>query len=172
VDGIEHGFNLADSTLALMSEKGIYLVPTENSRNYMLRYADLVGYSKEEQQWIESYLANMNNRFKRAMGQGVTIVAGSDNYTQINGISRGESSKDMLRVYFEFGMKPLDILQSATYISAQSFNKESEIGRIAPNAFADIIAVKGDLSENFLEAMEDVVFVMKDGTVYLNETGH
>ena len=170
VDGIEHGFNLADSTLALMARKNIYLVPTENSQSYMLNYSKLAGYASDEVDWIESYITNMNERLSRAIERGVPIVAGSDNYTKIDGLSRGQSSKDMLRVYFESGMKPLEILQSATYTSAYHLRKDMEIGSIAPNAYADIIAVKGDLESDFLETMDNVVFVMKDGTIYLDET--
>jgi imidazolonepropionase-like amidohydrolase len=171
VDGIEHGFNLADSTLALMAEKNIFLVPTENSESYMLKYSELAGYDLNEIDWIESYLSKMNERLNRAIELGIPIVAGSDNYTKIDGITRGQSSKDMLRVYFESGMKPLEILQSATFISAYHLKKDKVIGSIAPNSFADIIAVKGDLENDFLETMDNVVFVMKDGIVYLDGEG-
>lgn len=118
--------------------------------------------------WIDYYLQNMEERLKRAIAKGVTIVAGSDNYTDI-GVSSGNSSKDMFRAYFEMGMKPLNILQSATYLSALHFNKENEIGVLKPDAYADIIAVKGNLKNDFLETLENVVFVMKDGEVYVNK---
>jgi imidazolonepropionase-like amidohydrolase len=109
------------------------------------------------------------DRLKRAIDKGVVIVAGSDNYTDIN-VTRGASSKDMYRYYFEAGMKPLDILQSSTYISAIQLKKENKIGRIAPQAYADIIAVKGDLINDFVSTLENVVFIMKDGKIYKNST--
>ena len=168
VDGIEHGFNLADSTLIRMAEEQIFLVPTENSRSYMETYAELAGYEKSETGWIDGYMNRLEDRLKRAIDKGVQIVAGSDNYTDIN-VSRGQSSKDMFRYYFEAGMKPLDILQSSTYISATMLKMEDKIGWLKANAYADIIAVKGDIQADFLSAIENVVFVMKDGQVYLNE---
>jgi imidazolonepropionase-like amidohydrolase len=167
VDGIEHGFNIADTTLAKMAEKQIYLVPTENSRNYMNTYVELAGYDASETEWIDRYMSNMEARLKKAMDKGVPIVAGSDNYTDIK-VSRGESSSDMFRYYFEAGMKPLDILQSATYISAFHLNKENEIGYICPEAKADIIAVKGDVTVDFISTIGSVEFVMKDGEIYKN----
>lgn len=167
VDGIEHGFKLADSTLTLMAEKKVFLVPTENSRAYMEIYGKLAGYDNDDLDWIESYLVRMRNRLTRAIQKGVTIVAGSDNYTDI-GSTRGASSRDMFRAYFEAGMKPLDILQSATYTSALSLNKENEIGVIKSDAKADIIAVKGNITTDFVDTIEQVVFVMKDGKVYLS----
>lgn len=169
VDGIEHGFFLADSTLNLMAEKNVFLVPTENSRSYMNRYYEIAGSSPDELTWIDGYMSNMKERLMKAIKKGVTIVAGSDNYTDI-GVSRGVSSQDMFRTYFEAGMKPLNILQSATYFSARSLEKENEIGILKPGAFADIIAIKGDIEKDFIESVESVKFVMKDGKVYMDDT--
>ena len=168
VDGIEHGFNLADSTLNLMAKKDIFLVPTENSRDYMNTYYTLAGSDPEDLTWLDTYFDNMKNRLTRAINSGVTIVAGSDNYTNIK-ISRGASSKDMFRAYLEAGMDPFDILQSATFLSAKHLNKEKEIGMLQPGSFADIIAVKGDIENDFLRTLENVVFVMKNGKVYKEE---
>lgn len=169
VDGIEHGFNLADSTLTKMAKKQIFLVPTENSRAYMTTYAKLAGYKQDELGWIENYLESMKGRLNRAINKGIPIVAGSDNYTDIK-VSRGQSSKDMFTYYFEAGMKPLNILQSSTYISAVQLNKQNEIGYISPQANADIIAVKGDILNDFIATIENVVFIMKDGKIYDDTT--
>jgi len=170
VDGIEHGFNISDTTLALMAKKNIYLVPTENSKTYMLKYAELAGHGPADIEWIDRYIGNMAERLKKAIQLGVPIVAGSDNYTKISGLTRGESSSDMFRMYYESGMKPLDIIQSSTYLSAYHFGKEDEIGQIAPNSFADIIAVKGDIEADFLNTISNIEFVMKDGAIYVDET--
>jgi imidazolonepropionase-like amidohydrolase len=169
VDGIEHGFFLADSTLNLMAEKNVFLVPTENSRSYMNRYYKILGSSPDKLSWIDGYMSNMKERLMKAIKMGVTIVAGSDNYTDI-GVSRGVSSQDMFRAYYEAGMKPLNILQSATYFSAKSLKKENEIGILKPGAFADIIAIKGNIEKDFIEAVESVKFVMKDGKVHIDYT--
>ncbi|TXE15352.1 amidohydrolase family protein [Psychroserpens burtonensis] len=169
VDGIEHGFNLADSTLVKMAEKQIFLVPTENSKSYMYTYAKLADYKENELDWIDGYAERMKKRLDRAIEKGVPIVAGSDNYTNIN-VTRGKSSKDMFKYYLEAGMQPLDILQSCTYISAFHLGRENEIGDIKPKANADIIAVKGDIINDFISTIENVVFIMKDGKIYKNKT--
>ncbi|MDW5290563.1 amidohydrolase family protein [Formosa sp. PL04] len=169
VDGIEHGFNLSDSTLTRMAEKKIFLVPTENSKTYMETYAKLAGYSEDNIDWIDGYMEKQKNRLHRAIAADVIIVAGSDNYTDI-GVTRGKSSKDMFLTYFEAGMKPLDILQSATYNSALQLNKEKEIGYLTPFANGDLIAVKGDLKNDFIHTLDQIVFVMKGGEIYLDIT--
>jgi imidazolonepropionase-like amidohydrolase len=150
-----------------MAKKKVFLVPTENSRSYMETYARLAGYAEDERDWIDYYMDNMEGRLERAIAKGVSIVAGSDNYTDI-GVSAGQSSTDMLRAYIEAGMKPLDILQSATFLAAKSLNREQSIGRLSPGAFADIIAVRGGLEQDFLATMDRLVFVMKDGEIYLD----
>lgn len=168
VDGIEHGFNIADSTLTLMAKKKVFLVPTENSRTYMNTYVKLAGYDEENVGWIDNYIDMLKSRLAKAISKGVPIVAGSDNYTDI-GVSTGKSSQDMFRAYFEAGMKPLDILQAATYTSARHLNMENDIGVLKPKAKADIIAIKGDLMKDFINSIEHIVFVMKDGDVYVNQ---
>ncbi|WP_405411335.1 amidohydrolase family protein [Maribacter sp. Asnod1-A12] len=169
VDGIEHGFNLANSTLTKMAEKQIFLVPTENSKWYMNQYSKLAGYDESELDWISGYITNMEQRLNKSIKEGVLIVAGSDNYTDIK-TTRGKSSKDMFTYYFEAGMKPLNILQSSTYISAVQLKKENEIGYIHPQANADIIAVKGDIVNDFISTLNNIMFVMKDGNIYINRT--
>lgn len=169
VDGIEHGFFLADSTLNLMAEKNVYLVPTENSRDYMETFYQLQGRDPDEIPWLDRYINDMQSRLMNAIDKGVVVVAGSDNYTDIQ-VSRGISSQDMFKAYYESGMKPLNILQSATYLSAKAFNKEDEIGVLKPNSFADIIAVKGDINFDFLNTIKKIVFVMKDGEIYVDDS--
>lgn len=170
VDGIEHGFFIADSTLNLMAEKKVFLVPTENSRWYMDTYYKLKGTDPEKLTWLNRYMSDMRSRLMTALDKGVTVVAGSDNYTDI-GVPRGVSSRDMFRAYYEAGMQPMDILRSATYLSARSLHKENEIGVLKPGAFADIIAVKRDIKKDFLKSIENVVFVMKGGKVYSDTSG-
>ncbi len=164
VDGIEHGFNISDSTLELMADKNVFLVPTENSKDYMVLYSTLAGYDQDSNEWIDRYRNAMTDRLQRAIEKGVTIVAGSDNYTEINR-SRGSSSVDMFKAYYESGMSPLDILQSATYLSAKNLGKQDEIGVLKSGAKADIVAVKGNLVTAFIPTITQVVFVMKEGQV-------
>ncbi|THD67410.1 amidohydrolase family protein [Robertkochia marina] len=169
VDGIEHGFFIADSTLSLMADKNVFLVPTENSLHYMRTYYELQGKDPDKLSWLDRYMKDMRERLMKAIDKKVMIVAGSDNYTDIQ-VPRGVSSRDMFKAYYESGMKPLNILQSATYLAAKSFNKENEIGSLSPESYADIIAINGDLQNDFLNSIEDVVFVMKDGKIYFDNS--
>ena len=67
----------------------------------------------------------------------------------------------------DFGMPPMDAIQSATSRAAVMLDMEGKIGVVAPGAFADIIAVSGDPLRD-VKALENVQFVMKDGKVFKN----
>jgi imidazolonepropionase-like amidohydrolase len=65
----------------------------------------------------------------------------------------------------DYGMTPMQAIQSATWVGAQALGIEGEVGQIAPGYAADIIAVSGDPLAN-VRAFADVGFVMKGGEVY------
>ena len=81
---------------------------------------------------------------------------------------QGEAAKNILVAYHEEGMKPLSILSSSTYLSAKFMDKEDELGSIKEGAFADIIAVKGDIENDFSNTIFNLVFVMKGGEIYVD----
>ncbi len=68
----------------------------------------------------------------------------------------------------EFGMSPMQAIQSATSRAAEMLDRQGELGVVAPGAYADLVAVSGDPLKDVNE-LKHVKFVMKDGTVYKNE---
>ena len=65
----------------------------------------------------------------------------------------------------EFGMSPLQAIQSTTIVNARLFGLEDQIGRIAPGYRADLIGVAENLLDD-VQTLERVAFVMKDGRVF------
>jgi len=59
-------------------------------------------------------------------------------------------------------MPALDVLRAATSVDADVLHMETQIGRIAPNLFADLIAVQGDPSQS-ISAIRKISMVMKGG---------
>ena len=53
--------------------------------------------------------------------------------------------------------------------AAEMLDRAGEIGVVAPGAFADIVAVNGDPLPD-IKVLQNVRFVMKDGSVFKNET--
>ena len=99
--------------------------------------------------------------FKKALKSGVKIVFGTD----MGGIPWTEPIAQEFSRMVEFGMQPMDAIQSATSRAAVMLDREGEIGVVAPGAFADIIAVPGDPLKD-IKQLGNVQFVMKDGQVY------
>ena len=165
VDGIEHAYQVADSTLALMKQKGIFLVPTDLDSATVLRYSSLSKGSFEvTPARVLQVLGGQRDRLRRAMKVGVAIAAGSDNYIDLE-MPQGQAARHNLFAYAEAGMPNAQVLQAATWNASRLLGLEYRIGVLKPHASADIIAVEGDPLAD-IHALERVRFVMKDGTVY------
>jgi imidazolonepropionase-like amidohydrolase len=65
----------------------------------------------------------------------------------------------------KYGMTPMQAIQSATVNAADLLGKSDSLGSIKPGKFADIIALTGDPLAD-VRALENVSFVMKEGSVY------
>lgn len=167
VHSIEHGYQIADSTLALMAKQGVTLTPTDIDSVSIVRYFELQnpGGPAPDPGMVRNYLEGGRDRLRRALKAGVTITAGSDNYLDFKQ-SQGVSARRVLFAYREAGMTPSQILQAATLNNGRLLGMEGRLGVLKPGAWADIIAVEGDPERDFT-AIERVRFVMKAGTVYL-----
>ncbi len=168
VDGIEHGYQISDTTLTLMAKKGVALIPTDISKPLYHKAYDILDYQGDRDAAIKSIKDSYKDRLQRAIKAGVTILTGSDNYIDFK-MPQGEAAKNILISYEEEGMKPFNILQSSTYLSAKFMGKEDELGILKEGAYADIIAVKGDLEHDFSNTIFNVVFVMKNGEIYVEK---
>lgn len=168
VDGIEHGYQISDTTLTLMAKKGVVLVPTDISKPLFHKLYDIIDFKWDREKNIKRAKDRYEDRLQRAIKAGVTIVTGSDNYIDFER-PQGEAAKNILIAYHEEGMKPLEILSSSTYLSAKFMDKEKELGVISEGAYADIIAVKGDIENDFTNTIFNLTFVMKNGEVYVDK---
>ena len=166
VDGIEHGYQIADSTLALMKQKGTFLVPTDLDSATALRYGQRTnGKFPIPPDRVTSILASNRDRLRRAHSAGVSIAAGSDNYIDL-GWPQGTAARHNIIAYAETGIAPLEVLQFATLNASRLLGMEGRIGVVKPRAYADIVAVDGDPGKD-IHAIERVAFVMKGGKVYV-----
>jgi imidazolonepropionase-like amidohydrolase len=65
----------------------------------------------------------------------------------------------------EWGMTPMQAIQSATTRAADLLGWPDRVGSITPGHYADIVAVNGNPLTNISE-LERVSFVMKGGKIY------
>jgi imidazolonepropionase-like amidohydrolase len=69
----------------------------------------------------------------------------------------------------EAGMPPMEAIQSATMAAADLIDRTDDLGSLTPGKIADVVAVQGNPLED-IARMEHVMFVMKAGTIYRNES--
>ncbi len=166
VDGIEHGYEVQDSTFVLMAKKGVIFTPTDlddKCRKIATKMGNPDGnWEADANDW-----GNWNKeRLQQATKNRVIIAFGSDDYADLK-LPFAEPSKRTLISYFESGMTIPEILKAATINSSKQLNWSNKIGIIKAGYLADIIAVDNDLEKN-INAIMNIHFVMKDGKVYVN----
>jgi imidazolonepropionase-like amidohydrolase len=170
VNSIEHAYTIPDDALKMMAAKNIFLVPTDYlAEFYTSAFPSPTPAQREEyEKGAREFAAANHQRLARAVKAGVRIAAGSDEYYQLPGQTRGQSSLMMFRAYAAAGMKPLAIIQAATVNGAELLGLKGKIGALEPGMAADLIAVEGDPLAD-ITALEKVRFVMKGGKVIKNE---
>lgn len=161
VDSIEHGTFMTDEIMQLMKQRGTYYVPTISAGKWVAAKAAEEGYFPDV---VRPKAASIGPRiadtFARAHRAGVKIAFGTD-----SGVSaHGDNAREFVYMV-ENGMSPMAAIQSATVEAAKLLRVQDRLGSVEPGKLADIVAVRGDPLKN-IEAMLDVVFVMKDGRVY------
>ena len=171
VDGIEHGYVLSDSTLTLMAKRGVYVVPTDVSRQKAAIMVAGIGMrGKEADDYTTSSLKAFHDRLQRAVAKGVMVVAGSDYYNDIKGIERGRGAVDVVLSYKEAGIPAADVMRFATYNGAKALGILDQVGIIKKGMKANLTAFNGDLENNFEKALFDVKAVVRNGELVYRST--
>jgi imidazolonepropionase-like amidohydrolase len=158
-DSLEHGLDLTDAQIRQMIKQGTWLCPTLS-----VYYGDWAPENTPDGQRDRKRASVHGDSFHRAYKAGVKIAFGTD----MGGIPWTEPIAQEFPRMVEFGMTPMDAIQSATSRAAELLDRKGQLGVIALGAYADIIAVNGDPLTD-VKALENVSFVMKDGKVFKNE---
>jgi len=161
VTTIEHGTFMSEETMELMKQHGTYYVPTITAGKEVAEKAKIEGFYPEI--IVPKALEigpKIQETFSKAYKKGVKIAFGTD----AGVFKHGENAKEF-GYMVEAGMPAMEAIQSATVTSAKILSIDNEIGKIKAGFLADIIAVNEDPTEN-IKTLENVVFVMKEGTVY------
>jgi imidazolonepropionase-like amidohydrolase len=161
VDSLEHGWRISHQLLDQMAAKGIWLVPTDNTKEAVL---GLGCTDKSKITRAEAGERRKNERLAYAIKAGVRVAAGSDATSSLLGLNRGQSSKDMFHSYARAGVSSIKIIQMTTIRAAELMGWEGQVGSLEKGKFADIIAVDGDPTKD-ISLLDHVSFVMKAGLV-------
>ena len=165
VRSIEHGSLMDDEAIALMKERGTWLVADIWNGDY----TDSVG---REQKWPEDIMRKNTETtelqragFRKAVALGVKVAYGTDSGIYPHGLNALQ-----LPYMVKYGMSPMQAIQSATISAADLMQWKDSVGSLTPGKYADIIAVEGDALAD-LRSFRKVGFVMKGGTVFKSPQG-
>lgn len=139
VDSIEHGVWLDEEAIALMVERGTYLVPTLTAPHH-IAYGGLEAgippfMVEKAYQVLTDHLAS----YRAALSAGVRLAMGTDEGTPLN--RPGENAQEIVRMA-EHGLSPAAAILAATAWAADLLRIGA--GRLEPGLRADIIALHGD----------------------------
>jgi imidazolonepropionase-like amidohydrolase len=155
IDCIEHGSLATDETLALMVERGTFLVAT----TYLADGMDVSHAAPELQAKAAEVFPRARETISKAISLGVRVACGTD----APAIPHGRNAKELIALV-DRGMTPLQAIRAATTVSAELIDVEDR-ARLEPGLLADVIAVPGDPLAD-IAVTEQVQFVMKGGEVY------
>ena len=159
VDTIEHASLIDDEGIELARKYGAYLSMDIYNTEYTQSEGKKNGVLEDNMRKDREVADAQREGFRKAHKAGVKMVYGTDAGVHPN----GENGKQF-RWMVKYGMTPSQAIQSATAISAEALGRK-DIGLLEAGRFADIIAVKGDPSQD-ITLLENVDFVMKGGEVY------
>ena len=159
VDSIEHGYGLDERLMDRMVKQGVYWCPTIYVGVYVAEGRAAAGAPI----WIT--MRDLEAKaFPIAVRKGVKIAYGTD----VGGYAWTVNQAKEFAYMVQYGMTPMQAIQSATTVAAELLERPNDMGAIEPGKYADIIAVAGDPLRDITE-LERVRFVMKGGAVFRND---
>ncbi len=147
VDSIEHGLFLTDEDVALMAERGTYLVVTAGSFYVIRDRPDVPQFQKDK---VGDAIGSYRAMLGRTRGSGLKLAVGTDECH-----ARLWFEMQLLR---EVGYEPLEVIAMATSGGADLLGVTDRVGTLAPGMLADIIEVPGD-------PLADLTLLAKVGAV-------
>jgi imidazolonepropionase-like amidohydrolase len=136
VRSIEHGSFADDEALALMVERGTYLVADVWAGDWMIDEGNSQGWDDETMRKIVESTEPQREMFGRALAHGVKIGFGTDSGIYPHGMNVHQLAK-----HVELGMSPMAALRSATLWASQCLG-DDQVGSLQAGRYADLVAVE------------------------------
>jgi len=156
IDGIEHGTKLSQEALDIMSQRGVYLVPTMSGITEVAEREEQTGSKNLSKLIMDLVVLPQRKSVAEAYKKGIRIGCGTD--------SLGDMIREMQLLNNECGIPKMECIKTATSNAAKICGKENEIGSVEKGKNADLIIVKGNPLEK-LSVLRNIRKVIKDGDV-------
>ncbi|WP_399085452.1 amidohydrolase family protein [Streptomyces sp. BBFR2] len=161
VRSIDHGNLASDETLAMMEDKGVFLVPTQFMVNDALDNLDnedyWIGKTTAERRKFRHYHDQLRACARTVAASNVRIAFGTD-----AGMFPHDNNWREFGAMVNSGITPVRALRAATSTAADLLQRP-DLGRLATGCTADVIAIPGDPFQD-IDATGAVDFVIKEGT--------
>jgi imidazolonepropionase-like amidohydrolase len=143
IRSIEHGIHLDDEAIALMLERGTWLVPTLAAPRAVLTAA-AAGASLSEAvvEKARSVQAVHDASVTRAVEAGVRVAMGTD-----SGVGPHGDNLTELGLMAGCGMSPEQVWHATTLSAAQLLGVDGELGSLEPGKRADVVVLDGDAAD-------------------------
>lgn len=161
VASIEHGSLIDDEGIALMKEKGVYLVPTLIILEEIVRDGAKRGYPDYAIAKAKAVEPERRIRLRKAFQAGVKFAFGTDATADIH----GRNAQEFPLLVEQLGATPMEAIQMATINAANLIGIGDRTGSIVVGKWADLVAVDGNPLDD-VKRLQSVGFVMKSGVVY------
>jgi imidazolonepropionase-like amidohydrolase len=157
VRSVEHGSLIDDEGIALMKQRGTWLVADIYDGDYIDSVGRSEGWSAEKIRKNVETTEAQREGFRKAVKAGVHIAFGTD-----AGVYPHGDNARQFAYMVRYGMTPLQAIRAATIDAARLLGREKELGSIAPSKAADMVAVACDPIKD-VECLRQVRGVMKSG---------
>src|SRR3981081_1282703 len=156
---VEHATMIDDEGIALAKQRGTYLDMDIYDEDCIQEEGRKGNTPKDFLEHDAKLGQIQRDNFRKAVKAGVKMSFGTDAGVCPYGINAKQFA-----LMVKYGMTPMQAIQSATSSAADLLGHSSELGSIKAGKYADIIAVAHDPLTD-IRLLENVQFVMKDGTV-------
>ncbi|WP_129790972.1 amidohydrolase family protein [Sphingosinicella sp. CPCC 101087] len=159
IDTIEHASLIDAEGIRLAREHGSWLVMDIFNTEYTQAHGRENGILEDNLRKDREIAQIQRDNFRAAHRAGVRMAFGSDAGVMPHGTAAGQ-----FRFMVEYGMTPMEAIQTATRNAAQALGREADVGAIAPGRYGDIVVVDGDPLSDISE-LERVDVVIKGGEI-------
>lgn len=162
VHSIEHATLMDDEAAAMMTQRGVYMVPTLSALATTAACPTGCGIPESARSKAKNMVKQHEKSFRAAVRRGVPIALGTDAGTPFN--HHGENAQELERMV-ALGMTPMDAIMTSTSSAARLLRLSDEIGTIEVGKQADLLVVEGNPLRNIglLLKQERIVGVMQRG---------
>jgi len=132
---------------------------------YLKKYTTFLVVDKKDEEIYKKAIQKMIEFIKIIYKNGVRIIAGTD--TPNPSIIPGFSLHQEMKLLYEVGIKPLDVLSSGTFVASEVLGNR-DLGRIEVGALANLLIINGNPSED-INDIENIEYVILKGKVFKRE---